>query len=277
MCRSWPLSALLAFAELPLVANAIVATAAPVEDLYQAQTLVTGQGEANRALGFGRCLRDVLVKVSGDVRLAGDARIDALARDAGASVNDFHYRDLLAGIPIHDEQGSRDRPYELTVDFRPTRVDDALHSLGAAPWTADRPRLVLFIRMRNGAADYLLASDGERGIDQREALAAAARQRGMPMLLPSRADLAAAELRLDKFSAVKVQLLSAVAAHLGGDLALAGRVVGGGKTPGWTADWRLIAADKTYEWHTRTGTFDDTFRGAIGGAAQILSGHGEPK
>jgi len=33
---------------------------------------VTGQGEANRIIGFAACLEDVLIKVSGAHKLAGD-------------------------------------------------------------------------------------------------------------------------------------------------------------------------------------------------------------
>jgi len=44
----------------------------------------------------------------------------------------------------------------------------------------------------------------------------------------------------------------------------------------WVADWRLRSADATYQWQVRSVTFDDGFRKALGGAAQILSGNGQP-
>ena len=40
-----------------------MATAA--ENLYRAQSIVTGQGETNRIIGFAASLEDVLIKVSG--------------------------------------------------------------------------------------------------------------------------------------------------------------------------------------------------------------------
>ena len=49
-----------------------VALAATADDLYRAQTIVTGQGETNRLVGFAICLEDVLIKVSGALKLAGD-------------------------------------------------------------------------------------------------------------------------------------------------------------------------------------------------------------
>jgi hypothetical protein len=252
-------------------------TAATVGDLYEASTLVTGQGEANRTLGYGRCLRDVLVKVSGDLRLLDDSRLDAVEQDAARFVRGFRYRDLLAGIPIHDEQGSRDRPYELTVEFDPERIDDALRALGRRPWGAERPHLVAFIGVRKGGASYLLASDGEQGIDEREALAAAAQRRGLPVILPNRASLAAAGLAVDALSRDERQSLAAAAQRADGDAALAGNMVWDEAAPGWTADWRLTALGTVYRWRTRIATFDATFRTALGGAAQVLAGYGPPQ
>ena len=47
------------------LANWLSTFAAAAENLYRAQTIVTGQGEANRIIGFAACLEDVLIKVSG--------------------------------------------------------------------------------------------------------------------------------------------------------------------------------------------------------------------
>jgi len=54
--------------------------AAAGADLYRAQAIVTGQGEANRIIGFASCLEDVLIKVSGAQKLAGDRRLATSTR-----------------------------------------------------------------------------------------------------------------------------------------------------------------------------------------------------
>jgi len=61
------------------------------DNLYRAQTIVTGQGEANRVIGFAACLEDVLIKVSGMLKLAGDPRLDAYKSKAGDFVKAHHY------------------------------------------------------------------------------------------------------------------------------------------------------------------------------------------
>ncbi|MGH6916165.1 MAG: DUF2066 domain-containing protein, partial [Geminicoccaceae bacterium] len=77
------------------------AAAASLDDLYQAQTIVTGQGEESRRVGFAECMQQVLVKVSGDPRLTGDPRVAAMAGQADTFVAAFDYRDRMAGIPVH--------------------------------------------------------------------------------------------------------------------------------------------------------------------------------
>jgi hypothetical protein len=264
---------------LLLIATALlgcgIAGAADGDDLYQAQTIVTGQGEASRRVGFRLCLEQVLVKVSGDPRLIGDPKVAALAGKAAGVVADFAFRDRMAGIPVHDEQGTRDRPYDLTVRFDPAKIDAALRSLGREPWSGPRPRVVVFVGVEVGGTRYLLASDGRRGRDQREALAEAAARHGMPIALPDEAALAAAGLSYAKLQALDPGRLDAAARAIGGDLALAGNLLWSEQALGWIAEWHLGARDRSHRWQIRGVSFDDAFRSAMSGAAQILSGHGE--
>jgi uncharacterized protein len=253
--------------------------AAVVEDLYQAQTIVTGQGEANRMVGFARCLEDVLVKVSGDPRLIGDPRLAPLTGEAAPLVTGFSYYDRMSGIPVHDEQGTRDRPYDLTVTFDRDKVDAAVRSLGLAPWGASRPRLVVFAGLRNGAVIQVLSSDGDgdRGRDRRDALFAAAAKRGLPIALPSAAALAGEKLDFVRLQGAGMARLDALARRNDGDMALAGRLVWVERPLGWTAQWRIAWQGTTYRWRITGVSFDDAFRNAMEGAEQIMSGHGRPK
>ncbi len=249
--------------------------AADIGDLYEAQTIVTGEREETRIPGFAECLEYVLVKVSGDPRLIGDPRVAALEGQAGALVREFRYHDRMAGIPHHDEQGTRDRPYDLTVSFERTKIDAALRSLGREPWIASRPRLVVFLGMRNLTTAFMVAGDGDRGLE-REALAAAAARLGIPMMLPNQAALVEAGISFDTLPTADPSRLAALAEASGGELALAGRMAWSDEALGWIADWRLSAAGKTYQFRARSVTYDDGFRKALGGAVQILSGNGLP-
>jgi hypothetical protein len=151
-----------------------------------------------------------------------------------------------------------------------------VRSLGRAPWSAPRPRLVVFLGVRLGATTYILAGDGARGRDQRESLAAAAERFWMPIALPSEAALAKAGLSYQDLPAPDLPRLDATARAIGGDLALAGNMDWNEQALGWVADWRLGSRGESYGWQIRGVGFDDAFRNAMAGAAQILSGHGRP-
>jgi hypothetical protein len=250
--------------------------AAAGADLYRAKVTVTGQGEANRIIGFAACLEDVLIKVSGAQKLSGDRRLAAYKSKAGDLVTAFSYRDQFSGKPIRDEQGTRDRPYDLTVEFEESRIDDILGALGLKPWLSHRPRLAVFVEMEQGPRNYIVTADETRSDLQRDSLLAAADRRGMGIVLPSTAALAksnitGAELRTAPFAA-----LAPVAAAQGGEVVLVGRLVWDDRELGWATQWQMDWRGQTYRWQIRGVTFDEAFRRGIGGAAQILSGNGDP-
>ena len=122
-----------------------VTMATAADDLYRAQATVTGQGEANRLVGFAACLEDVLIKVSGALKLAGDPKLAPYKSRAGDLVTAHSYHDQMSGTPTRDEQGTRDRPYDLTVDFDKTKIDDLLKTLSLKPWLSHRPVVSVMI------------------------------------------------------------------------------------------------------------------------------------
>lgn len=248
------------------------AAVAAEADLYQAKVTVTGQGEANRLVGFAACLEDVLIKVSGAQRLAGNRRLNAYKPDARSFVTSFSYRDQFFGKPVRDEQGTRDRPYDLTVGFNRSKIDDLLAQLGLKPWLARRPTLAVFAAMEQGPRKYIVTMD-EKQVDlQRDALIAAAEKRGMPIVLPDAAVLARSHITVESLGPAT---LAPLAAEAKADVALIGQLVWDDRHLGWTTQWQMEWGDQVHRWQVRGVTFDEAFRRGIGGAAQILSGNGE--
>jgi uncharacterized protein len=250
--------------------------AAAGADLYRAKVTVTGQGEANRITGFAACLEDVLIKVSGAQKLAGDRRLAPYKSKAKDLVTAFSYRDQFLGKPIRDEQGTRDRPYDLTVAFEESKIDDILGALRLKPWLSHRSRLAVFVEMEQGARNYIVTADGPQSDLQRDALLAAADRRGMDIVLPSAAALAKSNINGAELKTAPLPALAPVAAEAGGEVVLVGRLVWDDRELGWTTQWRMNWDDRTHSWQVRGVTFDEAFRRGIGGAAQILSGNGDP-
>jgi hypothetical protein len=249
--------------------------AAAGADLYRAQVTVTGQGEANRIIGFAACLEDVLIKASGAQKLSGDRRLAAYKSKAKDFVRAFSYRDQFSGKPIRDEQGTRDRPYDLTVEFEESKIDDILKGIGLKPWLSHRPRLAVFVDMEQGPRNYIVTADGARSDLQRDALLAAADRRGMGIVLPSMAALAKSNMSGAELRTAPLPALAPVAAELAGEVVLVGRLVWDDRELGWATQWQMDWRGRTHRWQIRGVTFDEAFRRGIGGAAQILSGNGD--
>jgi hypothetical protein len=241
--------------------------------LYAARTIVTGTGEANRLIGFRDCLRRVLVRVSGDQRLAIDARLAPMDDTAGQLVASFKYRDRLEGIPIHDEQGSHDRPHDLTCFYDHATVDALLASLGSRPWLAHRPALAVVLSVEQAGKHRYLDRDGDAGSAMRDSLSAAAEPMAMSVVVPPMALLDALPYRATELTQPDAAALAAAA---GGELALLGDLRWSDAHLGWIATWRLWRNDESHQWSARGVSFDEAFRLAVRGAAQILSENGDP-
>jgi hypothetical protein len=255
----------------------IATTRAAADDLYSAQTVVTGQGEANRVIGFAACLEDVLIKVSGAVRLAGDPRLAAYQARAGDFVKAHFYHDQMSGTPTRDEQGTRDRPYDLRVEFDEKKIDGLLKMLGVAPWLSHRPVLAAFVAMEQGAKVTIVTTDAGLSVAApRESLFAASARRGLTTVLPTVAVLAQSGIDGAELAKMPPSALAVRAAELGGEVALVGRLKWEDTDLEWATEWQMEWEGRTHRWRVRSVTYDEAFRRAIGGAAQILSGNGVP-
>jgi hypothetical protein len=246
-------------------------------NIYQARAIVTGEREETRLPVLGQCLKDVLKKVSGDPDLDRDPRVEAFAGQAQAYIKSFSYRDRMEGIPIHDEQGTRDRPYDLTVDFQPEKIDGLLQALRQRPWTARRPTIVVLLAVKYEARSYLLTGDADEGFDQRESFMAAAWLTGMPIVLPSTAGFAEAGMTAETLSTADPGKLAKISRASGGGIVLVGSIAWNKGMLGWKGDWQLYSVGGPHHWQIRNVNFDAAFRSAMRGAAQVLSGNGEPQ
>ncbi|MDX8438418.1 DUF2066 domain-containing protein [Mesorhizobium australafricanum] len=267
----------LAAAAIGIVASCLICRpviAATSAELYQAQAIVTGTGEVNRQIGFKDCLDKVLVKVSGDQRLTQKPEILALRDKAADFVQSFRYHDRLEGIPIHDEQGTHDRPHDLTCLYKPAVVDKLLAQLGSRPWLGARPLIAVFMTAEQGSRHFVLTPDEGRGDAMRESFINAADPLLMRVSFPRAGQLGG--LDENALAAADMARLDKLARKAGAARALAGSIVWSDKELGWIADWRLADRGKTYRWQVRGVSFDEAFRVAVRGAAQILSGHGQP-
>ncbi|HLJ60735.1 MAG TPA: DUF2066 domain-containing protein [bacterium] len=254
----------------PVVTVARSSGAQDMSNRYQATAVVTGSDRRSRPTGFARCLREVLVKVSGEPRLSHDPRVDRLAAEADLFVASFDYVDQLAAYHHHDDQGTYDRPFNLTVHFVPALIDKALADLGEQPWRGQRPVIMPVLMVRGYTAAYLLSAESPAGADQRVAFADVARDLGMQVRFPTDADFAAWGVTVGQFPSPQVAP-SADEAVVAGTLAFKRAV------PGWAGSWRMRYHGIDYAWGIHGVNFDEAFRDIVRGVVRVASGHGAPE
>jgi len=259
-----------------LSSDASIAQFDSLEDIYTTRAIVTGKDERNRPLGFRLCFEDVLVKVSGDASIVKDSRFESLAASAGQYVATFSYRDRLEGKPVHDEQGTYDRPHFLTCQFDHQKIDGLLRVLGRKPWLGHRPRLVMVVAVHGRRSSGILSSDGDFDSDMREALTNAARRYGLTVHLPSIATLGSNQISLDTAAIARTDQLLRVAEFSDSELPIVGDLRWSDAALGWIARWRLEASGLDYRWSVRGVNYDEAFRNAVRGAARVMSGNGKP-
>ena len=100
---------------------------------------------------------------------------------------------------------------------------------------------------------------------------------GMPMVLPSSATFSDAGMTAEKLPTAGLADLKKIARASGGGIVLVGSIAWNKGMLGWKGDWQLQSTDGPHHWQIQDVNFDAAFRSAMRGAAQVLSGHGEPQ
>jgi hypothetical protein len=244
---------------------AAVAPPPPPETLYQSMYIVNGTGPEQRAVGFREALRRQLVKVSGDRRLLDNPAAQEMVQDAQDYVAAYSYLDLKFGVPVHDEQGTRERQHYLTVTFDAARIDAALAQLGSKPWK-DRPRLHVFVTVRHDPiAPYVVDAASKRDQAMRDSFGEASLIYGLPVAFPA----PDAATRFASENGAQADIAS-------GEVALTGVLTWSDADLGWVAEWTIARNGSPVHWQVRGVNFDEAFRQGLGGAALVLSGNGTP-
>lgn len=264
----WRTSFLVAF--VLYLAAACTASAVEVAGLYRAEAVVTGREEPERSRGLREALEEVLGKLTAVLELPRGEALEAALADPAAYVAAYEYEDRKKGIPIHDEQGTRDRSYILRVTFDQAKVDRLVSDLGLTLWPADRHRLAILLSVHDGERAFLLTSDGERGFGQREVLLSAAARKGLPVVMPSEVERVAGKLEPGVISLPDTDI-TRIARDLGADGALAGelRLAGDGAT--WHVHWMLHGLKVQGEWRMENVSFDVALAAGVSRAARALA------
>ena len=250
--------------------NAEIPCPPGIDPLYQADVIVTGTDMRQRPWGFAQTLRSVLIKSSGDPRLKDDPRIVDLTTRADALVLCFSYTDMMAGIPLKDDQGTYDRPHKLTVAFDPGKIDPILIQFGDKPWRSARPVIVPAILVRGPRPpSYLLSAETPRGAEQRGAFATWAAELDIKARIPGEAEFTAWDMTTDRLPAT-------LPPPADNEIIVAGTLDWSEALPGWVGRWHCRWHGTDHRWGIGGVSYDAAFRDLIGGVMLLASGNGLP-
>lgn len=263
---------ILAAAILAVLAFVSVARGDVVAHLCRGEAIVTGQDNLEeRARGIRLALTQVLVKVSGDDRIAEHPWLPSVIANAEDYVAGYTYEDRKKGIQISDEQGTRDRSFYLRVDFDPGAIDGILGRLGLGAWHEDRPRLLVVLAVTDHVGPYIVGTESERGSGHRETLFLQADRRGLPLVIPKMDAIEAMALQHREVVEADGGAIGALATSYRADAVLTGSmdITSAGY---WNTAWTLMAGDMPVRWSVPETTFDRAIAHGLGESARVLAG-----
>ena len=258
---------LLLLSLLVLVSSKVYAE--PVRNLYNAEVTVTGTEEPERTRGFRMGLTDVVVKLTGDVRLADSDKLAPLLEKPHPLVEHFEYEDRMKSIPVHDEQGTRERPHFLRMRFNAAELNKALAQLGLTKWADDRPVVAVWLGVKTAVKSFVIRASGGEDYGQRIVITEASQRRGVPIVLPGAQTgneaVTFADVSADKFEKIKAASKGADA-WLSGELSIT-------ESGYWDITWRLRWKDQQRVWTKQGVSFDVAIKDGLQTAAFVLSGN----
>ncbi|MEK6807373.1 MAG: DUF2066 domain-containing protein [Pseudomonadota bacterium] len=201
-------------------------------DLFQTRVPVADQSEPARAVAVRDALAAVLVRVTGDARVAESSDARTLIQKAATYLQGSSYE-------------QKNESLLLRTTFDGQALAAALQAAGLPMWSANRPTHLLWIGVDGAEPRILDAGDSEMLAPLREA----AEARGIPLTLPrgDAADLDAVK-PADVFVGEADGLLKASRRYATDQIVT---VWASSSGPRWSANWSLLSAKGvTQQWQS---------------------------
>jgi hypothetical protein len=211
--------------------------AAQTEGPYQVSVPVQGQGTEERDKALETALEQVLLKVTGQSKLAKGK----LKGQAARLTRQYRYETLPA-------QGDQPEQQRLVVEFDPQALEKGLRDSGAPLLGSKRPSLLVWLGLEEDGQRRFWVATADQPLA--ETLNGVAKQRDWPLIYPlvdaeDQAKVEAADL----WGGGEAKLREA-SRRYGAELLLIGRPqLQEGEA--WRVDWQLLQGGRSTTWQTR--------------------------
>lgn len=264
--------------------------AADVDSLYETEVRVFSQSAAERQEALRTALAEVMVKVTGQRTAPATPGLANAFRQVDQFVQQYRYRSLaesklmplpvatLAQPAVRKPGSAQSAPQPpvasaatgkeqaLWVGFDSMAVNKVLRQAGLPLWGQSRPAMLVVLAVEEPSNRYILLADS--GSELQTILEARAWWRGVPLVVPQRAEADGGIRFLEAWNNSQEPLLRA-AAHERANVALLGRATRQGAR--WRVRWTLFqSGEEPLQWESVGDSTVDVLGGGIDGAADAL-------
>lgn len=218
---------------------------AQVDGLYDAESPVSGGDASERNSAIRDAFAKVLVKLTGNSRIASRKALAADLENASHYVQQYRYE--AAPAVGNEVQSGR----LLQVSFDKNEINRLLQNRGLPIWSANRPSVLLWVGEEQQGKRRLLNPDMDT--DVRAALDQVAAERGVPLLLPLMDLEDQGQMQVADIWGNFENNIRAASRRYASDLILTGRLVRVDKSL-WRGEWRLYHADSQSNWNNEAAS-----------------------
>lgn len=220
--------------------------AAEVQNMYEVLVPVTDQDQASRYAAFEQGFGEVLVRVSGNSKLAGISPVQA-----PGFVQQYRY--LQLDKPTSPEPAKADAPvvtHNLWMRFDEAAIKKMLRTNGHSIWGSQRPEVLVWLAVRDGQNRYILRNQDISPI--RDAVMAEGVRRGLPLIWPAYDDKDSRQVQFaDIWGGFFDAVMRASQRYTAASAILVGRM-DWQKKNGWQIDWSLFMDGQQTNWQQRS-------------------------
>ncbi|WP_198034116.1 DUF2066 domain-containing protein [Acidihalobacter ferrooxydans] len=250
------------------------AAAVEATGLYRVTLPVAARSQAALTVAFRQALNQVLIKVSGDSKIAAQAPVAHALQNASTYVQQYAYQQQAAasgsGI-ASPKAASGEAPLQLQVRFDPQAIDRLLLTNNLPLWGRERPVVIVWAGINQGGGKrFVLGTESDVSHpNATHAVEQAAQRRGLPVILPLMDLQDRGAFSFSDLSGGFVEPLLKASARYAANAELAGVVQPAGGQ--WIGRWWLAFRGKTVHWTSSGSTQARVLASAIDGAADRLA------
>jgi len=228
-------------------------------DLFESEVVVSDQTPAVRRTALQGALREVLVRVTGQQSVLAAESTQELLANPEQLVQQYRY---------FSEQQREPPLLKLWVRFDGAAIRQALQQQGLAYWGGERPDTLLWLAVEDRGRRYVVSADDSS--DVHRAVAAAARERGVPVLFPLMDLEDQTQVHFSMIWGGFFDKVLAASQRYNPQSVLIGRL---NRSPsgGWTSRWELTVAGRPSSWSDSHQQLEVLARQGIDDVADILA------